>query len=153
MNLDNILPEEIQKKRLRLWIRMLHCTTRIENQVRRRLRQRFGITLPQFDLLATLDRAREPMTMTQLSESLLVTNGNVTGVVQRLAAQDWLRLYKLPRDRRSHMVSLTNSGRERFTKMAAEHRGWITELLSGSEFHEDDLEEMLKQVGRELPKN
>ena len=41
---------------IKLWLRMLACTTRIENVIRQRLRSEFGTTLPRFDLLAQLDR-------------------------------------------------------------------------------------------------
>ena len=65
------------KQTLRLWLRWLNCTTRIENEIRRRLREQFQVTLPQFDLLSALERTDEPMTMSELSQYLLVSNGNV----------------------------------------------------------------------------
>ena len=77
------------KQTLRLWLRWLNCTTRIENEIRRRLREQFQITLPQFDLLSALERTDEPMTMSELSQYLLVSNGNVTGVVRRLQEKGW----------------------------------------------------------------
>ena len=39
---------------LRLWLRLLTCTTLIEGEVRGRLRERFDVTLPRFDLMAQL---------------------------------------------------------------------------------------------------
>ena len=63
------------KQTLRLWLRWLNCTTRIENEIRRRLREQFQVTLPQFDLLSALERTDEPMTMSELSQYLLVSNG------------------------------------------------------------------------------
>ena len=69
---------------LRLWLRLLTCTTLIESEVRRRLREQFGITLPRFDLMAQLDRAPDGMTLGELSQRMMVSNGNVTGLVDRL---------------------------------------------------------------------
>src|SRR5580700_5126030 len=41
---------------LRLWLRLLTCSTLIETQVRRRLREEFDFTLPRFDMLAQLEK-------------------------------------------------------------------------------------------------
>ena len=78
------------KQTLRLWRRWLNCTTRLGTEIRRRLREQFQVTLPQFDLLSALERTDEPMTMSELSQYLLVSNGNVTGVVRRLQEKGWL---------------------------------------------------------------
>ena len=84
------------KTELRLWLRLLTCTTLIENEVRRRLRDQFDITLPRFDLLAQLDRAPNGMTLGELSQRMMVSNGNITGLVDRLAEQGLIRRKPLP---------------------------------------------------------
>jgi len=95
------------KTELRLWLRMLTCTTLIENEVRRRLREAFDITLPRFDVLAQLDRSPEGMTLGELSQRMMVSNGNMTGLVDRLVEQGLLRRRPSPTDRRAQIVSLT----------------------------------------------
>ncbi len=72
------------KQSLRLWLRLLTCATTIEKKARAMLTLRFGTTLPRFDVLAALDRAPDGLTMSELSEHLLVSNGNVTAIVSRL---------------------------------------------------------------------
>ena len=72
------------KQSLRLWLRLLACESLVEQTVRTRLRTTFSITLPQFDVLSELERAGDPLTMSQLSQNLMVSNGNVTGVIDRL---------------------------------------------------------------------
>ena len=72
---------------LRVWFRLLTCATLIERSVRQGLREEFGITLPKFDLLSQLDRAEEGLTMGELSRRLMVTNGNVTGLIDRLVTE------------------------------------------------------------------
>src|SRR3954464_13879359 len=72
---------------LRLWIRLLTCSNLIDARVRRGLRDAFDTTLPRFDLLAQLDRAPECLTLSALSRRLMVSNGNMTGLVERLAAE------------------------------------------------------------------
>src|SRR3989442_14857270 len=99
------------KAELRLWLRLFTCKTLIESEVRRRLRDTFGVTLPRFDLMAQLDRAPSGMTLGELSRRMMVSNGNVTGLVDRLVAQGVVRRRPSPSDRRSQFVSLTAEGR------------------------------------------
>ncbi len=117
-------------RRLRLWLRLLGTTTRIERELARRLRRRFGCSLARFDLMAQLEREPRGLTMSQLSERLMVTNGNVTGLVRRLV-EDGLAVREAdPGDRRLQRVRLTARGLERFHEMARAHAGWVDELLA-----------------------
>src|SRR5262249_58146349 len=93
------------KTELRLWLRLFTCKMLIEGEVRRRLRDGFGVTLPRFDLMAQLDRAPGGMTLGELSQRMMVSNGNVTGLVDRLAAQKLGARRPAPHDRRAHVVS------------------------------------------------
>lgn len=119
------------REELRLWLRLLTCTTLVEAEVRRRLRAQFGLTLPRFDLMAQLDRAPDGMTLGDLSRRLMVSNGNVTGLVERLAANGQVERVPHAVDRRVVRVRLTEAGRAAFARMARAHAGWIAELLGG----------------------
>ena len=125
--------EPRSKRSLRIWLRLLGSATLIEQQVRARLRDTFDITLPQFDVLAELDAAGEPQTMSALSRRLMVSNGNVTGVIDRLVRAGLVRRTPSAEDRRVQYIALTPKGRRRFTTMATAHEGWIDELLGGLE--------------------
>lgn len=116
---------------LRLWLRLLTCTTMIERAIRRRLRLRFGMTLARFDLMAQLERAPAGLRMGELSRRLMVTGGNVTGLVAQLVAEGQVERRPVPGDRRAHLVRLTAAGRARFLTMAAEHERWVVELTAG----------------------
>lgn len=116
---------------LKLWLRLLACTTRIEDQIRNRLRQHFDTTLPRFDLLAQLERHPEGLSMRELSQRLMVTGGNVTGVVDQLEAEALVQRQPHASDRRSFTVTLTPAGRRQFRRMAATHEAWVVELLGG----------------------
>ena len=115
---------------LRLWLRLLTCTTLIENEVRRRLRDNFDITLPRFDLLAQLDRAPNGMTLGELSQRMMVSNGNVTGLVERLVADRLIARKPAPHDRRAQIVRLTPAGRRSFRAMARAHESWILKMFA-----------------------
>jgi DNA-binding MarR family transcriptional regulator len=116
---------------LKLWLRLLACTTRVEAVVRQRLRSDFGTTLPRFDLLAQLEREPAGLTMGELSQRLMVTGGNVTGIVDQLEAESLVLRAEHPGDRRAFKVRLTAAGKRMFRRMAATHEGWIVELFEG----------------------
>lgn len=121
---------------LRLWLRLLTCTTLIENEIRRRLRAEFAVTLPRFDLMAQLDKSPGGMTLGELSRRMMVSNGNVTGLADRLVASGLLDRRASPSDRRAQLVSLTPEGRRMFRAMARAHETWVAEIfadLNGSE--------------------
>ena len=113
---------------LRLWLRLLTCTTMIERGIRRRLRERFGLSLSRFDLLAQLERAPSGLRMGELSRRLMVTGANVTGLVAQLTAEGMVERLAEPGDRRAFVVRLTTKGRDAFRGMAAEHERWIVEM-------------------------
>ncbi|EZP39626.1 transcriptional activatory protein BadR [Janthinobacterium sp. HH104] len=116
---------------LKLWLRMLSCTVKIENEVRTRLRATFGITLPRFDLMAQLERFPDGLRMGELSKRMMVTGGNITGITDQLEQEKLVVRVVDPKDRRSYSVKLTPAGRRAFDEMARVHEGWIAELLHG----------------------
>lgn len=116
---------------LRLWLRLLTCSNIIEAEVRRRLRQEFDTTLPRFDVLAQLDRSSVGLTMGELSSRLMVSNGNITGLIDRLVTEGLVERASRPEDRRTIRVTLTNKGRTSFQRMTPEHANWIDSLFGG----------------------
>lgn len=114
---------------VRVWLRLLSCTMAIEKEVQRRFVER-GMTLPRFDVLAALDRHGE-MNMGALSQALLVSNGNVTQLVQKLVRDGFVELRKPPKDRRASIVRLTPQGRETFAVLAQAHQEWIDQMVGG----------------------
>jgi DNA-binding MarR family transcriptional regulator len=116
---------------LRLWLRLLTCTQLIEKQVRSGLRRQFDTTLPRFDLMAQLERAREGMKMNELSRRMMVTGGNITGITDQLVTEDLVERVPVPGDRRAYRVRLTAKGRKQFSDMAHEHEGWVVDAFAG----------------------
>lgn len=116
---------------LRLWLRLLTCTTMIEGEIRQRLRREFDVTLPRFDLMAQLDKAPDGMTLSEISRRMMVSNGNMTGLVERLVASGHITRRASDTDRRAQVISLTALGRAEFRVMATAHEGWIAQMFSG----------------------
>jgi DNA-binding MarR family transcriptional regulator len=114
---------------LKLWLRMVSCTVRVENTIRSRLRATFGITLPRFDLMAQLERYPEGLRMGELSKRMMVTGGNVTGIADQLEREELVVRVPDPQDGRAFMLKLTPRGRTVFVEMAAVHEGWVADLF------------------------
>jgi DNA-binding MarR family transcriptional regulator len=131
---------------LRLWLRLLTCTTMIETEVRRRLREHFDTTLPRFDMLAQLDKAPGGMTLGELSQRMMVSNGNVTGLVERLVAEGVIARRASPRDRRVQIVTLTAAGRRAFRAMARTNGDWISEIFAGLD--DKDVEALMRLLAK-----
>jgi DNA-binding MarR family transcriptional regulator len=142
---SGVAPPE-SKARLRLWLRLLTCSGLIERAVRRRLRDELSVTLPRFDLMAALERAPDGLTMGELSAHLKVSNGNVTGVVERLVQEGLVERAALPTDRRTIRVALTAAGRSAFAVMAQRHAEWIDRLLG--DLDEAEIERLMALLGR-----
>ena len=134
------------KDELRLWLRLFTCKEVIESEVRRRLRDAFEVTLPRFDLMAQLYRAPKAMTLGELSQRMMVSNGNVTGLVDRMVEQGFVSRRPSPKDRRAQLVSLTAQGRRFFATMARANGDWIGEMFA--DLSADDIEALLRLLAK-----
>ncbi len=137
---------ESDHEALRLWLRLLTCTTLIEGDIRSRLRQDFAVTLPRFDLMSQLDRHPEGLKMGELSRRMMVTGGNVTGITDQLQQEGLVTREALPTDRRAYLIRLTPAGREAFSHMARAHESWVEHLFSG--LAETDRRALFRLLGR-----
>jgi DNA-binding MarR family transcriptional regulator len=132
---------------VKLWLRLLSCSTQIERVIRTRLRERFETTLPRFDYLAQLERHTDGLRMNALSRYLMVTGGNVTGLTDQLVAEGLVERTHDPEDRRALIVKLTPAGRKQFLRMAHEHEAWLVEMFGGFDTtHKDALYESLGRL-------
>lgn len=131
---------------LRLWLRLLSCTVRIENQIRLRLRREFNTTLPRFDLMAQLERCSGGLRMSELSQRLMVSGGNVTGITDQLEREGLVQRTRQQGDRRAYTVKLTEAGLKRFREMASRHEQWMIELLGG--LSREGKNTMIKELGK-----
>jgi DNA-binding MarR family transcriptional regulator len=132
---------------IRVWLRLLSCTTEIEAEIRRRLRSQFHMSLARFDYLAQLHRHPEGLSMRALSRYLMVTGGNVTGLTDDLEKEGLVSREVTPEDRRSYSVTLTPNGRKKFEEVASIHEAWVVELFAGLKVGErGELNELLGKL-------
>jgi len=142
---------KLSKERLRLWLRILKVSRHIETELRERLRVRFGSTLPRFDVLAALYRHKPGLKMSRLSGVLKVSNGNVTGIVDRLEEDGLVIRIPVEGDRRAMIVRLSDKGSNHFELLAAEHQKWVNDLLgSVDEIEAGELQSLLGLIASKL---
>lgn len=141
--------EDSGKTRLRLWLRLLKVSRGIEGKLRENLRTEFDSTLPRFDVLAALYRYPKGMKMSELSGVLKVSNGNVTGIVDRLVQDGSIIRSPVPGDRRALLVRLTKRGKEEFNRQAEQHEHWVSDLLSSIPL--DEAEKMMQLLDMAVP--
>jgi DNA-binding MarR family transcriptional regulator len=134
------------RQAVRLWLQLLTLTTLIEKRIRKRLLSEFDTTLPRFDVLASLDRAKGRITMGELSRRLLVSKGNVTGVVTELERQGLVIRQRDSYDKRTHYLKLTTAGVRHFRKLAGAHRQWVTAMFKDAD--DKSLARLYKNLGR-----
>ncbi len=123
--------QPLSKERLRLWLKLIKAHAVIEAEIRKRLRDEFSTTLPRFDVMSALSREPQGLKMSEISGLLKVSNGNVTGIVDRLTEDKLAVRIAVPGDRRANLVRLTPRGTKTFDRMAHEHETWLNELLGG----------------------
>jgi len=138
--------EQSDHAALRLWLRLLTCTNLVEHSVRARLRTDFGSTLPRFDLLAQLERASDGLRMSELSQRMMVTGGNITALTEQLQSEGLIERLSDPVDRRVTRVSLTQTGRKRFSEMATAHEHWVGELTN--KLSREDAKQLFELLGK-----
>ena len=139
--------EQDTKTRLCLWLRLLKLSSGIEGELRKRLRADHGTTLPRFDVMAALYRYPDGLKMSDLSDHLRVSNGNVTGILDRLTEEGLALRVAIPGDRRAHLACLTPKGRAVFSDLAKFHENWINDLLQGLSMEEaETVSTLLEQA-------
>ncbi|QFT30420.1 MarR family transcriptional regulator [Roseibium porphyridii] len=138
--------QSVSKARLRLWLKLLKASSLIEDEIRRRLRNEFNWTLPRFDVMSALARSPDGLKMSEISQMLRVSNGNITGIVDKLSEEGLALRVAVPGDRRANLVRLTPKGQDVFTQHAEVHEAWIDEILSGLDA--EDVDGMIGRLDR-----
>ena len=136
------MSDTLSKRRLKMWIRLLGVARSAEGHMREFLRVNHKTTLPRFDVMAALHRRREALTMSELGRLLLVSNGNVTAVVDRLELDGLAKRTISNSDRRTIYVALTSKGLQQFEILAKDHEREINALFGS--LAGDELESMMR---------
>jgi DNA-binding MarR family transcriptional regulator len=136
-------PDVVASIGVSVWVRLLESHNLMLAQVRRRFAG--GCTLPRFDLLANLER-EDGQTLAALSRRMLVTAGNLTGLVDRAERDGVVERRPDPADRRLSRVFLTNKGRDLVQSLIPEHAHHVAELISALD--PGDRRELRRLLGK-----
>jgi len=134
------------KAKLRLWLQLLKASRHVENELRDRLRREFQTTLPRFDVMAMLEKSGTGLRMSALSAELMVSNGNVTGIIDRLVGDGLVMRVSIKNDRRATLVRLTPKGSALFRQMARTHQTWVDEIFAAVE--PDEIANSMKTLAK-----
>jgi DNA-binding MarR family transcriptional regulator len=136
---------------LALWWHLARCYHALAQRLGRFFEEQ-GITGAQFGVLRCVGEAGpEGLRLTALSERLMVTCGNITGVVDRLELSGLLRRERSLADRRVIMARLTPRGADVYRLVVPRYRSFVIDLLSGmSEIDRHQLAELCEQLNRTL---
>ena len=126
---------------LKLWLRLLTCSSLIEKKLRDELRLSFDMTLPRFDFLSQLERAPDGLTMGELSKRMMVSGGNISGIAAQLVDEGLIDRCQVPNNRRTFIVTLTQKGRNEFETIAKAHERWVIEMLG--QLDQDDVNQLM----------
>jgi MarR family transcriptional regulator, organic hydroperoxide resistance regulator len=130
---------------VRAWAQLARTYNRFERRLEQAL-DAHGLSLPQFEVLARL-HFDDGMTQNELAGQLLVSKGNVCGLVGRLEAAGLIDRRPDPDDRRANRLSLTALGRRAFAAAFPEHLALVKELMSALEVRQlQHLSELLNQL-------
>ncbi|MCO6188571.1 MarR family winged helix-turn-helix transcriptional regulator [Rhizobium sp. L1K21] len=136
--------EALSKERLHLWQKLLKASGLIKEELRRRLRAECNSTLPRFDVMSALAERPEGMMMSEISTLLRVSNGNITGIIDKLAEDELVMRFAVPGDRRAQKIRLTGKGLSVFADIAAHHEAWINDILG--RLNADDIEGIIRRI-------
>jgi DNA-binding MarR family transcriptional regulator len=143
------MSEGLSKRRLKTWLRLLRVARRAEGELREYLRVSHDTTLPRFDVLAALHRRQDGVTMSELGRMLLVSNGNVTAVVDRLETDGLVKRHQSETDRRTVFVVLTETGLARFERLAEGHEAEVNRVFGDLDERElETLSAVLARIGQ-----
>lgn len=113
----------------RTFVQLVRTLTRLEHRLEQAL-QEHGLSLPQFDVLVTLAQS-EGQCQQDLAERLLVTKGNICGMIDRLAASGWVERRPDRADKRTNRLFLTRAGKAVVVKTFPQQHALLRELMSG----------------------
>lgn len=123
----------MDKVQHRTWVRVAKLYSHAFRSLSERLTP-IGLSVAQYDLLAALV-ASEPQRLKQseLAAKLLVTKGNISGMLRRMAQLGLVERSGDPLDRRSKRIIITDQGRELFERGQEVQGVLIAEMFDGIE--------------------
>lgn len=119
------------------WIRVGILYTKTTQHIATLMRP-LNLTVAQFDALAHL-YVEDGLSQQELAERLLVTKGNVTGLINRLADRGLVERHGDPDDRRTKRLKITRAGRALAKKTLSKQAALVKEMMARLTKKEQEL--------------
>ncbi|MCW5829725.1 MAG: MarR family transcriptional regulator [Deltaproteobacteria bacterium] len=136
--------EHIKEPRERLVALLFNIGGLMETVVNRQVFRQFDLSNAQYEVLRILADRSVPMSLTDLSRMLVVSNANVTGLIDRMESQGLVKRKTNPADGRVRLIDLSAAGRSKFKQAHKVHLDGIAEFLQA--FTDDDVRHLLKSL-------
>jgi DNA-binding MarR family transcriptional regulator len=117
---------------VRVWLQLVSCIDIFERELRRRL-AKSRVSLARFEVLGHLDRFTDGLSMRDLSERLMVSKGNVSGLIARMEREGLLNRATDPEDRRVQIMRLSGRGKAVFDAVKPIHHEGLRMLMRNVE--------------------
>jgi DNA-binding MarR family transcriptional regulator len=117
-------PDELE---VRTWAQLVRTTIRLERRLEQAL-EVHGLSIAQFDILATLG-LEQGITQQELAERLLVTKGNICGMIDRMEGNGWVERRPDCADRRINRLFLTRRGQHRLAQAMPSQQAMARQIL------------------------
>ncbi|HMM28291.1 MAG: MarR family transcriptional regulator [Chloroflexota bacterium] len=126
------------------WLHLVRIYQRVVHAEQALLAQ-YGLTSSQFDVLSHIATA-PGLNQQALAGRLLVTKGNVAGLLDRLECAGLVKRQPDPDDRRSHRLYLTPAGRAAFEAAAPALEAMLAQQLEALD--ERDRSQLMALLAR-----
>ena len=137
---------------LMIWTRLAFTFNLIYQSVVEEFKKE-NITIPQFEIIACLNR-KNGLTLSEIADRLLVTSGNITGIVDRLEREEIVFREREVKDRRVIRAKLTPKGAKIYKKIIPIYKKKVSEILQILTKDEmRSLQHFLKKIGNKLKTN
>lgn len=139
--------EPMKARALKLWVVLARAHAAVLRHAEADV-AREGLTLAEFAILETL-HAKGQIRTGELQQTVLVTSGGTTYLVDRLEKRGLVRRADCAEDRRVRYVELTAEGRQLMGRIFDPHAAVITEALAGlGARDQEQATQLLKALGR-----
>lgn len=139
--------QEKEKKKTRTWVKVALVYQKAFRALADRLTE-VGLSVAQYDLLACLVKAEpELLKQSELANRLLVTKGNISGMLNRMTEQGMVSRADDLEDKRSKRIVITDEGRKLYEAGSRLQEALVDEMFEGVE---KDKVDFLEQVVNEI---
>jgi DNA-binding MarR family transcriptional regulator len=127
------------------WLQLVRVHEKLQHHASSHL-EGYTLTPAQYDVLAQLSDA-PGMTQQALAERLMVTKGNVCGLIDRMSERGFVQRRPDPEDRRANLLFVTDLGRDIAEKAIPAYAQFVREHLAVLDDDEQRaLEALLRKV-------